>query len=87
MGMYRNEVEIRIEDTGMGIAAEDQQKLFAPFFRVESDTTRQIVGTGLGMWITKQLLEQMHAKVTVESIKGVGTHVIVRLSSASLAVG
>jgi signal transduction histidine kinase len=82
IGMYRNEVEIRIEDTGMGIAAEDQQKLFAPFFRVESDTTREIVGTGLGMWITKQLLEQMRAKVTVESIKGVGTHVIVRLPSA-----
>lgn len=73
------EVELRVKDTGMGISAEDQQKLFAPFFRVKSDSVAHITGTGLGMWITKQLIELMGAKIGVESIKGVGTHVVVSL--------
>ena len=74
-----NVVEIRVKDTGMGISAEDQKKLFAPFFRVQNDDVSQITGTGLGMWITKQLIELMGAKIGVESIKGVGTHVVIKL--------
>jgi len=74
-----NVVEIRVKDTGMGISAEDQKKLFAPFFRVQNDDVSQITGTGLGMWITKQLIELMEAKIGVESIKGVGTHVVIKL--------
>ncbi len=73
-------VEIRVKDTGMGISADDQKKLFAPFFRVKSDDVSKITGTGLGMWITKQLIELMGAKIGVESIKGVGTHVVVKLN-------
>lgn len=75
----RDRVELRVKDTGMGISAEDQQKLFAPFFRVESQSVSQITGTGLGMWITKQLIELMGASIGVESIKGVGTHIVVTL--------
>jgi signal transduction histidine kinase len=74
-----NTVEIRVKDTGMGISSEDQKKLFAPFFRVQNDDVSQITGTGLGMWITKQLIELMGAKIGVESIKGVGTHVVIKL--------
>lgn len=73
-------VEVRVKDTGTGISSEDQQKLFAPFFRVENDDVSKITGSGLGMWITKQLLELMGAKIGVESIKGVGTHVVVKLN-------
>lgn len=72
-------VEIRVKDTGMGISAEDQQKLFAPFFRVDSSDVSQITGTGLGMWITRQLIELMGASIGVESIKGVGTHIVVSI--------
>lgn len=75
----RNEIEIRVKDTGVGISAEDQQKLFAPFFRVENESTGTITGTGLGMWITRQLIELMGAKIGVESIKGVGTHIVVHI--------
>jgi signal transduction histidine kinase len=71
--------EIRIKDTGMGISAADQKNLFAPFYRVQSDDVSQITGTGLGMWITRQLLELMGAKIEVESIKGVGTHIVVTI--------
>lgn len=72
-------VEIRIKDTGAGISHEDQQKLFAPFFRVAADDASAITGSGLGMWITKQFVELMGGKVAVESIKGVGTHLVVIL--------
>lgn len=66
---------IAIKDTGHGISAEDQQKLFGAFTRVGSADKGKQTGTGLGMWITKQLIELLHGKVTVESIEGVGTHV------------
>lgn len=72
-------IELRVKDTGMGISAKDQKQLFAPFFRVENDDVSQITGTGLGMWITRQLIELMGATVGVESIKGVGTHIVVTI--------
>jgi len=72
-------VEIRIKDTGMGITAENQKNLFAPFFRVESKEMDTTIGTGLGMWITKQLIELLGGSIAVESIRGVGTHIVVTL--------
>jgi signal transduction histidine kinase len=72
-------IEIRVKDTGMGISAEDQKQLFAPFFRVASDDVSKITGTGLGMWITKELIELMDGKIGVESIRGIGTHVVIQL--------
>ncbi len=72
-------IEIRVKDTGTGISFEDQQKLFAPFFRVSNNEVKKITGSGLGMWITKQLIELMHGTIAVESIKGVGTHLVVQL--------
>ncbi len=69
-------VQIRIKDSGMGISAEDQQKLFAPFARVGGVEHTKITGTGLGMWITKQLVEALGGSIRVESIKDVGTHVV-----------
>ena len=72
-------VEIRVKDTGMGISAENQKNLFTPFFRVENTVVNQTVGTGLGMWITKQLIELMEGSIGVESIRGVGTHIVVTL--------
>lgn len=76
-------VEIRVKDTGMGISSEDQKKLFAPFYRVQSDDVSKITGTGLGMWITKQLIELMGGQIAVESIKGVGTHLVLTLPKES----
>jgi len=72
-------IEIRVKDTGSGISAENQQSLFKPFFRVSSADVDNTVGTGLGMWITKQLIELMKGSIAVESIKGVGTHIVVTL--------
>jgi signal transduction histidine kinase len=74
-------LEIRVKDTGMGITAEDQHKMFNPFFRVQRSEVEAITGTGLGMWITKQLITLMHGSVGIESIRGVGTHIVVELQT------
>jgi signal transduction histidine kinase len=66
---------IAIKDTGRGIAGEDQQKLFQAFTRVGQTDNSGVTGTGLGMWITKQLVTLLGGAITIESIEGVGTHV------------
>ncbi len=66
-------LEIRVSDTGMGISAEDQQKLFQKFYRVKNEETKLITGTGLGLWITTTMVKNMKGTISVESIKGKGT--------------
>ena len=69
-----------VADTGSGMSAEDQKKLFAPFVRVGDEATQtKVTGTGLGMWLTKEMVEQLGGTIGVESIKEMGTHVIVTL--------
>jgi len=70
-------VALRVSDTGMGISSEEQKKLFQKFYRIKSEETREITGTGLGLWITAELVKRMDATITVESIKGVGSHFII----------
>lgn len=77
----RHSYEIRVKDTGMGISADDQKRLFAPYFRVASSETNGISGTGLGMWITKRMIEEMGGAIDVESIKDVGTHIVVTFNA------
>ena len=75
-------VEIRIADTGIGMSAEEQKHLFEKFYRIQNDKTSKIIGTGLGLWITKQIVQLMKGKLTVESMKDVGTQVSVELNLA-----
>ena len=76
----RTGVTIRVKDTGMGISAQDQKKLFAPFSRVGGVEHTTTTGTGLGMWITKQMIELLGGTIAVESIKDVGTHVVLHFA-------
>ena len=75
--VVRDMLEVRVSDTGMGISAEDQKKIFQKFFRVKSAETSEITGTGLGLWITAEIVRQMKGTISVESIKGKGTDFIV----------
>jgi signal transduction histidine kinase len=68
---------IRVSDTGIGISAENQKKLFSRFYRVKSRETENIRGTGLGLWITKEIISQMKGVISVESIQGKGTDFII----------
>lgn len=67
-------VVIRVSDTGIGMSEEERAHLFEKFYRVKTKDTEHIRGTGLGLWITKQIVEAMKGKISVESIKGVGSH-------------
>jgi signal transduction histidine kinase len=80
-------IAIRVKDTGMGISAEDQKKLFAPFARVGGVEHTSTSGTGLGMWITKQMIELLGGSINVESIKGVGTHVVLQFTNLQTEAG
>ncbi len=67
------QVEIKVTDTGLGMSAEARERLFQKFYRVKTDATRDIPGTGLGLWITKQIVELMKGRIYVDSIEKVGT--------------
>ncbi|MBO4395994.1 MAG: response regulator [Eubacterium sp.] len=62
-----------VKDTGIGIKQEDIEKLFSEFERIEEERNRSIEGTGLGMNITKRLVEMMGSKLKVESVYGQGS--------------
>ncbi|NVN96914.1 HAMP domain-containing histidine kinase, partial [Candidatus Nomurabacteria bacterium] len=68
---------IRCSDTGVGMSAEEREKLFEKFYRIRNEDTKDIRGTGLGLWITAQMIKQMNGSLSVESIKGVGSHFII----------
>jgi signal transduction histidine kinase len=64
---------IAVRDTGIGISAEAQKRLFEKFYRVKTKETAGIPGTGLGLWICKEICKKMGGEILVESMEGVGT--------------
>ncbi|MDR3230521.1 MAG: response regulator [Synergistaceae bacterium] len=62
-----------VEDTGIGITEEQKAKLFNPFQQAESDTTRKYGGTGLGLALSKQIVELMGGKIWADSTPGQGS--------------
>jgi signal transduction histidine kinase/ligand-binding sensor domain-containing protein/CheY-like chemotaxis protein/HPt (histidine-containing phosphotransfer) domain-containing protein len=73
------EIQIAVTDTGIGIEKEHFEKIFKEFQQADSTTTRNFGGTGLGLSITRKIVEQMLAKIEVESILGEGTTFTVRI--------
>lgn len=66
-------VRFAVADNGFGISEQDQEKLFTRFFRVDSELTREIGGTGLGLNIVKTIIEMHGGEVTIDSELGVGS--------------
>lgn len=78
-----DKVLINVTDTGIGISAEDAAHVFQKFYRVDNSQTRQIGGTGLGLYLVKQRVEALHGRVWVESAFGQGSTFFVSLPRLS----
>ena len=74
-GLY----EIRVKDNGIGMSAEFVKKIFSPFERERTSTVSRTQGTGLGMAITKNIVDMMGGTIEVQTEQGKGTEFIVRL--------
>lgn len=66
-------VEIRVADTGIGIAPEDQERVFEDFVTLDASYSREIGGTGLGLAIVKRLVEALNGRIDMESTLGQGS--------------
>jgi len=72
-------VRLEVADTGIGIAPEEQQRLFERFFRASTASEHQIPGTGLGLYITRAIVEAHGGSIGVRSDPGQGTSFCVEL--------
>lgn len=72
-------IKITVSDTGIGIAPEDQEKIFNRFYRVDKARSREQGGSGLGLSICKWIVEAHHGEIKVESQLGKGSSFIVKL--------
>jgi signal transduction histidine kinase len=79
-----DDLVVTVSDTGLGIPVEEQDQLFTRFFRSTVANKMAIQGTGLGLVIVKEIVEQHGGTVTVESSAGLGTTVTVRLPAADV---
>ncbi len=73
-------LQIKVTDTGIGIAKDAQERIFSPFEQAESSTTRRFGGTGLGLAIVKRICEHMDGDISVASVEGQGTVFTVELA-------
>ena len=73
-----NEVILTVSDNGIGIPAEDQNRIFERFYRVDKSHSKEVGGTGLGLSIVKHSAKIHNAKISLESTVGKGTTITVR---------
>ena len=81
----RQEIEVRVADTGMGIPPRERSRVFDPFYQVDSSSTREFGGTGLGLSIVKRLVEAHQGSIRIEGNEPSGAVFIVRIPTASSA--
>ncbi len=74
-----NNIELAVEDTGIGISADNIKHIFEPFRQLDQGTSRKFEGTGLGLSTVKALVNMMNGEIRVESELGKGTLFLIKL--------
>lgn len=72
-----NKLELRIKDNGQGIAVEEQEKIFTPFYQIRENRPTDNIGTGVGLLLVKKLVSLMHGELKLESELGLGATFII----------
>ena len=72
-------VRFSVVDEGLGIPAPEHRRIFEKFYRLDPDMTRGIGGTGLGLYISRELVRRMEGEIWVESRLGKGSTFVVEL--------
>ncbi len=75
----KDNIEITVSDTGIGIPAKHQNRIFERFYRVDKSHSKETGGTGLGLAIVKHIVEQHQGSITLESEVNVGTTIKIQL--------
>jgi two-component system, OmpR family, sensor histidine kinase CiaH len=78
---------IRVSDTGIGIALEDQPKIFERFYRVDKARSRDLGGAGIGLAIAQWIVQQHRGSITVQSALGKGSTFLVELPRPATQMG
>ena len=73
------QLELEVGDTGIGVAPRDHDRIFEPFWQVDQPTTRRAGGTGLGLTISRRLVELLSGEIRIESEAGQGSRFRVRV--------
>ena len=76
--MDQGDPVLAVEDTGIGIAPEEQERIFERFYRVDKSHSKETGGTGLGLSIVKHGALLHHGKIQVDSTPGAGTRIEIR---------
>ncbi len=76
-------IRFSVIDKGLGIPASEHRRIFEKFYRLDPDMTRGIGGTGLGLYICRELVRRMDGKIWVESVLGKGSTFVVELPAAA----
>jgi signal transduction histidine kinase len=84
VGARRNadRVEVRVNDEGMGIPAAERERIFRKFYRAESAARDGAAGTGLGLFIARELVTAMGGRIWVDSTEGEGSSFTFELPAA-----
>lgn len=68
-----NNLKTFIKDTGVGMSPEARKRLFEKFYRIQNKKTENVPGTGLGLWITREIIHKMKGEIYVDSMENIGT--------------
>jgi two-component system phosphate regulon sensor histidine kinase PhoR len=69
----RDRIRFTVRDPGLGIPLDEQERIFKKFYRLDPNLTRGIGGTGLGLYICRELVRRMGSDIRVESTPGAGS--------------